>query len=270
MKDVHTEQKDYEKSRDVVYDDIDELTRLNDKGVLERFPADKRFESVLDRKDTCVYDVAAFKAAYINRYRNHWKGVSILKDSHQMTLLQNVLYEIRPKTIFELGAYKGSSAVFIADYMDLISKEYKILSFDYDLKQLHPDCKKDKRIQFIEADLYNEKETLNEELMSLPHPWVVIEDCHVNSYNITNHLSKYMKEGDYYIVEDLSPQVISNFVDPLDPNSSNYKEWGLSKRKEVFEWFVQNPEVFKVDTYYADYFGYNGSTNWDGFLRKMK
>lgn len=270
MKNINTDHKDHEKSAEIVYDHVDALTKLTDTGVLEKFPSEKRFQSVLDRKDTCCYDVATFKEAYINRYRNHWKGVSILKDGYQMTLIQNILFEVKPRTIFEFGAYKGSSAVFMADYMDLISKEYKIISFDYDLKQLHPDCQKDQRIQFVQADLYNEKEALNEELMSLPHPWVVVEDCHVNSYNITNRLSKYMQVGDYYIIEDLSPHCIAEYVDLMDPNARNYKEWGLAKRKEVFEWFVENPDVFQVDTYYADYLGYNGTTNWDGFLRKMK
>lgn len=146
--------------------------------------------------------------------------------------------------------------------MDLISKDIK----SYRLIMTSSSCTPTVR-KTIGSSSFR---ATSEELMALPHPWVVVEDCHVNSYNITNHLSKYMEVGDYYVIEDLSPQVIAVYVDPLDPESRNYKGWGLAKRKEVFEWFMKHPDVFKVDTYYADYFGYNGSTNWDGFLRKMK
>lgn len=96
MKDIHTNQTDHDKNAEVVYSDIEEFTRLTKGGVLERFPTDKRFESVLDRKDTCSYDIATFKELYINRFRNHWKGVNILKDSFQMTLLQNILFKVKP------------------------------------------------------------------------------------------------------------------------------------------------------------------------------
>ena len=42
-------------------------------------------------------------------------------------------------------------------------------------------------------------------LQSMPHPWIVIEDAHINLINVLEHFHKYMIPGDYFIIDDTAP-----------------------------------------------------------------
>ena len=40
---------------------------------------------------------------------------------------------------------------------------------------------------------------------NLPHPWVVIDDAHINVVGVWEHLHRFTRPGDYYIMEDTNP-----------------------------------------------------------------
>ena len=42
-------------------------------------------------------------------------------------------------------------------------------------------------------------------LQSMPHPWIVIEDAHINLINVLEYFHKYMIPGDYFIIDDTAP-----------------------------------------------------------------
>ena len=67
---------------------------------------------------------------------------------------------------------------------------------------------KPSNVHFFEGNSYEiEKTFTSEMLQSLPHPWVVIEDAHTNINGIMNHFGSYMKTGDYFIIEDVHPNL---------------------------------------------------------------
>ena len=38
---------------------------------------------------------------------------------------------------------------------------------------------------------------------SLSHPWLVLEDAHVNTRRVASHLFGLMAPGDYFVCEDI-------------------------------------------------------------------
>ena len=82
----------------------------------------------------------------------HWRGVPLKKDPFDFTLLPMLLWELRPATIIELGAYKGGSALWMADTLDAFGIDARIHSFDVDVARImarHP------RVTFTRADVFD-------------------------------------------------------------------------------------------------------------------
>ena len=91
--------------------------------------------------------------------------------------------------------------------------------------------------------------TLDEALLArLPHPWLVIDDAHVNVLELTLHVDRYVEVGDYYILEDIGLSPTIEFVNGLQKICAR---------------------GYAIDSDYADAFGYNVTTAPNGWLRKM-
>ncbi len=183
------------------------------------------------------------------KYRRHgkagvtWRGVPLLKDPWSMVLYPMILWELRPATIIELGAFAGGSALWLADMASAFGLETRTLSIEREIDSVQVD---DPRIEFIEADLSRITDGLPLPLAKLPHPWLVIEDAHVNLVTVLTHLDGFIEKGDYMIVED------------------TYME---RKYREFEGFMLQRGSRYKVDTNYVDNFGYNGTYCWNSVLK---
>ena len=116
-------------------------------------------------------------------------------------------------------------------------------------------------------------------LGELPHPWLVIEDCHVNVMGLMEHFGEYMMPGEYFAIEDTNN--LAPFWDALDAGieaeEKPAKEIVLKeapsksccKHETVVEFLQKHKTEFKVDSFYTDLFGFNGTCSWDGYIRKM-
>ncbi len=181
----------------------------------------------------------------------HWKGVRLLKDPWDFAIVPMLLWELKPKTILELGTYEGGAAIWMVDLLKNMDPnlDTKVYTWEYDaslVKIDHPDVK------VIIADLNQDpKKLFNEEwLKSLPHPWLVCDDAHVNTPAILSHFHPFIEEGDYVVMED---------THGMQPG----------KYKLLEDFCTQYPEYY-VDTFYCDYFAHNFTWNWNGYLKKTK
>jgi cephalosporin hydroxylase len=206
-----------------------------------------------------AFTAREFRSAVVNRelrqvvhrakYRRHgkagvtWRGVPLLKDPWDMMLYPMLLWELRPATIVELGAFLGGSALWFADLASTFGLQTRILSFDLDIDRVQVD---DPRIEFIAADLSQIASGLSLPVAELPHPWLVIEDAHIDLVTVLAYLDQFIENGDYMVVEDTLAEV-------------KYREF------EVF--MRQHGSRYRVDTHYADNFGYNGTHNWNSVLK---
>jgi cephalosporin hydroxylase len=216
-----------------------------DNGISRLVPFEnRRWVTDLPLSDQLIKSIQNGKYAGLK-----WRGASLLKDPFDFTLYPQLLAELRPPTILELGAYEGASAAWLADMLTVMGAETHVYSFDIDLARIrvrHP------QVTFLAADL-SDLDTLETatfgrwQLRSLPHPWLVIEDAHTNVYNVLSHFDGYMRLGDYVVAEDL-----------LD------RDVYVELRRFAID------RGYHVDTKYTDMFGYNMTWNLNGFLCRMK
>ena len=177
-----------------------------------------------------------------------YKGLVHLKTPFDQVLYARLLWELQPRTILELGSFQGASGLWLADQASLLCAEAtEVHSFD-----LHPECvspdAKHPRLHFHRVDLQDFR-TFDERLLRrLPHPWLVIDDAHVDIFKVFLQLDPFLHSGDYYVFEDV-------FV---HPNAQT-----IALATQIFE-----QEGYLVDKYYTDAFGYNVTSCPNGWLRK--
>lgn len=154
-----------------------------------------------------------------------------------------LIWELKPRTIIELGAAAGASALWMADIATSFHLDTRIISVDIDLDQLQV---KDPRIEFVQFDLLDiGLKPFPVALSDLPHPWLISEDMHKNTVSVLKYFDRHIIRGDYLIVEDTcNPQQL-----------------------DILEHFMRKyGSRYRVDTYYVDNFGYNNTGNWNSYL----
>ncbi|OHV69780.1 hypothetical protein LCM4576_22395 [Mesorhizobium sp. LCM 4576] len=90
--------------------------------------------------------------------------------------------------------------------------------------------------------------TFDEHLLeNLPHPWIAVDDAHVQIFSTFDYLEKFLVSGDYYVIEDDPMRADSEIIDGLQ---------------------LIEKSGFLIDTYYTDAFGTNFTCAPNAWLRK--
>ncbi|HWE52176.1 MAG TPA: CmcI family methyltransferase [Bryobacteraceae bacterium] len=170
-----------------------------------------------------------------------WRDRPLFKSVFDFAVYPMLLQELRPATIIELGSGSGASAIWFADILRLFGIAGKVYSLDL----LKPDIQ-DRDVIFIEGDA-NRIEAIARAsgIDRAPHPWLVIEDAHVNTIRVMRYFTDIMDPGDYLVVEDSF-----NKLADLACFDREYGKW------------------LRVDTRYTDFFGRNTVSGEDSiFIR---
>ncbi len=136
--------------------------------------------------------------------RHQWRGLRMLKDPDTQAAYHDMLCELRPRTIVELGVYGGGSLVWFRDMAKLMGFDCQVIGIDKDLSRCQIPSSEMSGISLHEADC-SALETF-EPLREAAHPLIFIDDAHCNTFNImkwaVDHL---LEQGDYFIIEDMIP-----------------------------------------------------------------
>jgi len=176
-----------------------------------------------------------------------YRGLVNLKSPFDVALYPRLIWELQPRSIIELGSFHGGSGLWFADQLDtLCQRRGAVHSFDLHGKVVsararHP------RLHFHSVDLTDLQSFDREMLAALPHPWLVVDDAHVNVLGVLRHLDAFMQRNDYYVIED----VFMNATPDVLAAARTIEELG-----------------YLVDTHYTDAFGYNVTCAPNGWLRK--
>ncbi|WP_128948607.1 CmcI family methyltransferase [Bradyrhizobium nanningense] len=176
-----------------------------------------------------------------------YKGLINIKSPFDLTLYTRLIWELQPKTILELGSFQGGSGLWFADQMSILCENPgEVHSFDLHTKRIHENAKH-LLLTFHQIDLSKVEPLDKNLLIRLPHPWLVIDDAHVQVFSIFSYLSQHLVAGDYYVIEDVITML----------------------NKEVFDGLQLVEQAgFLVDTYYTDAFGTNVTCAPNGWFRK--
>ena len=122
----------------------------------------------------------------------------------------------------------------------------RIYSFDIDVKRIrarHP------KVEFLQADCNQPSSLVGAWLENRPHPWLLIEDAHVNTLAVLKAFHPHLAAGDYVIVED------TGFL--------------RGKYRALEQFMAQYGPHYQVDTRYTDLFGYNATLSFNGYLKRV-
>ncbi|MGB5633973.1 MAG: CmcI family methyltransferase [Waterburya sp.] len=227
----------------------------------------KRFVKISEREDRCSLPKSAWRPLTDKYHLQTWKGIQMDKSPLEIALYPMLIYELQPKTIIELGADTGGSAVWLADQLKLFDIEGLVYSVDIDLSLLDEKAKSQPKINFLAGDCNQINEVLPTTLLStLPHPWLIIEDTHVNLVGILDYLhNNGLQTGDYLIIEDTNQDLWEEWSDWDD---EEFLTRMGNKLVLLRNWLMKYQNEYLIDTYYLDMFGYNGSKNWNSILKR--
>ncbi|XP_064632588.1 uncharacterized protein LOC135490935 isoform X2 [Lineus longissimus] len=229
----------------------------------------ERFKKFSEREFRSDFSHEVVKGLCHGKYRTRWCEVSMMKGATDLTTYQEMLQEIHPRTIIELGTWLGASAAWFGDLAKIFGLECHVYSMDI----TNPDavdkrCHRD-NVSFLHGDCNKIEETFTPAMLKgLPHPWIVIDDAHVNVIPVLEYFTAHMLPGDYLIKEDVSSS------QPRKPGMGLIKEMGWeptqSSNPELLVKFMErNADNYRVDRYYCDMYGYNGNNNWNAYLKRV-
>jgi len=187
-----------------------------------------------------------------------YRGIPIIKNPFDFALYPLLLWNLKPRTIFEIGSKAGGSAVWLGDLLSNFGIDGHVRSIDIVrvTKHSHP------RVTFLEGDGRNLGETLTpDQLAAFPRPWLVIEDAdhsYETSKSVLEFFHPYLDAGEYMVVED---GIISDLSNDPAGNSGPHRA--------LKEFLVAQQKCYEIDGAYCDFFGYNLTWNTNGYLKKV-
>lgn len=229
-----------------------------------------RFVKISQREERSDLPSSVWQTLLDNTYLQTWKGIILNKGCTEIATYPMILHELQPKTIIELGALNGGSALWLADNLEIFGIQAEIYSVDIDLGLLDEKAKSKPNIHFIQGDCNQIESALPPTLLaSLPHPWLLIDDVHINTIGICEYFHQNgLQPGDYFIVEDTNPS-LWNFWDARPWEEKQEMKEGVEKLHNMKKWLNSREDEYLVDTHYQDLFGYNGSKNWNSILKRV-
>ena len=167
--------------------------------------------------------------------RTTYFGVPALKNPIDFWVYQEIINEVRPTLIIEIGNNFGGSTLALAHLMDLVGSG-RVIGIDIEHDRIYPQVRSHPRITLLEGDACSMMEQVR--LLVSPHDRVmVIEDSshtYENTLNVLRTYSSFLQSGDYFIVED---SICHHGLD-VGPDPGPY---------EAIEEFVRESGEFEID-----------------------
>ena len=237
----------------------------------DRLQRTSRFQSIGERDERSTLPSEAQRGIMGGKYFTVYRGMDMMKGPLEFVVYMQMLWQIKPSTVIELGTYSGASAIWMADVLKLSEVECNIYSADIDLSLLHTRAKvlQPPNVTFLEGDC-NKIENIfpSEFLARQPHPWIIFEDSHEGMTVVLEHFHSHMTPGDYIVCEDTAPDI------PNAPGSGGvydtYVDTGFAKLNMWKGFLAKYNELYAIDTFFTDLFGYNTTSHWDGFAKRIK
>ena len=215
-------------------------------------------EDISKRIFKTSFDPVFLKNMQLGVMRYQYKGIDCLKCPLDMALYAKLIWDLKPKTLIEIGTYKGGSALWFADMLDSYGLTAAIISIDhFDLNQV-----RDERIQFIQGDVHHLEKTITpKQVADLAHPILVIEDSahtYEGSLAAMKFFDTMLSAGDVMIIED-------GVLDELGLGD----QFSGGPNRAVATFIDSVPHRYRIMTEYCDFYGLNATYNPNGYLKRI-
>jgi cephalosporin hydroxylase len=185
-------------------------------------------------------------------------GVKCLKSVSDMWNYQEILFELKPSLIIEVGTANGGSALYFSWLLKTIIPMSKVLSIDISHHAVADSIKKNSHIELLSGKLTDE--SARSRIMELREQYIgpifVILDSDHTKANVLAEmeaLRKILISGDYLVVED--------------GNINGHpvlQGWGEGPFEAIEEYIMNHPDDYKSDSTREQKFGFTFALK--GFL----
>ncbi|CAJ1374911.1 unnamed protein product [Effrenium voratum] len=251
----------------------DIAARVESAGLVE-----ERLVALADREDDTDMSLDTLEAVYIGQARSTWKGVPLGKSALDWQMYATLIEELKPRTIVDIGSWAGGSALFFADFAQMLVGEdfHKVVSLDITLRSVRSTARQHPKIQFHECSTERFQELFTDDFVSaLPRPWLVSEDAHYHFAAVMARLHAVLQPGDYLVVEDTSLQMHDWFAESNAEEGPEKRErtaeaiQQLRRKREIFvRYCTEHADKYRCDTKYVDMFGYNVGKHWNSIVKR--
>lgn len=203
---------------------------------------------------------STFDAIQHGTVKTKYRGVPFCKSPLDIGLYINLIDQLTPRTVIEIGSLHGGSALWFADMLTNYGVENgRVISVD--IKP--PKDFGDERILFLKGDAKNLGAVLPPDAMAaLPHPFLVVEDSshyYPETYAVLEFFAEHCQSGDYVVVED---GIVSLLSGP------GYRQYEGGPNRAIADFMASN-QAFEIDENLCDFYGYNMTYCLNGWLRKI-
>ena len=233
-----------------------------------------RYQQIEKREDRSDIPQSVIESLCLGKYISNYRHALLLRDPKELVIFRHFLTCAQPKTIIELGTFTGSSAVWFADTAALLDLECHVYSVDVDQSLISEEIKRIKpdKVTFIHGDrnkIEDARMLPSTLLQTLPHPWLVIEDDHEDLFVGLKYLNKFMIKGDYLVAENSDPRMPRRAGLHVLYDKDEVVPLGDCNLELLRKFLKEYGCDYRVDTFYTDLYGYNCTSHWHGFLRKI-
>lgn len=177
-----------------------------------------------------------------------YKGIPTCKNPMDLWVYQEIIHEVKPDVIIEIGVWQGGSTFFLRhQFPDETDKE--IFGLDIDISKVHESVRNYSNVTFVKVGI----EPFKLPIRYLDKKVLVIEDSSHTYENTLECLKLYsplVSVGSYYIVEDTIAPKLGYDLHP-----------GLA-----VEDFLRDNDKFEVDKSREKYITWNPG----GYLKRVK
>ncbi|MEH2331847.1 CmcI family methyltransferase [Nostoc sp.] len=187
-----------------------------------------------------------------------YRGVPTQKNPFDYAIYPVLIWNIKPRTIIEIGSKSGGSALWYGDLLNNFGIEGHVYSIDIVkvTKYAHSN------VTFMEGDGQNLQESFSPDfLKQLPRPLLVIEDAdhsYQTSKAVLDFFHPYLDQDEYIVVED---GIISDIVQD--------KTYSSGPHQALKAFLTQYNNEYDIDGEYCDFFAHNLTWATNGYLKKL-
>jgi cephalosporin hydroxylase len=189
-----------------------------------------------------------------------YREILMLKHPFEIALYTRLIWETKPRTVFEIGTKAGGTALWISDQLRTFGIDGQVISIDIEPPERPPSMPAS--VTLLRGDANNLAQTLTTNILAaLSRPWLVIEDAshhYAATLAVLRFFDPLLRSGEYIVIED-----------------ANVTEMGLDAHfnggpaRAIAEFLQDRSRNYIIDASYCDQYGGNVTGNPNGYLRKL-
>jgi cephalosporin hydroxylase len=208
-------------------------------------------------------------------YNYEFLGIPIIQYPEDMIVMQELIFNLKPDLIIEIGVARGGGLAFYSLLQNFINKSYKVLGIDLDIRDHTKKAIKNhklKNILTIEGSSIDPLvfKKVNDIAKNFKKVIVILDSKHTHDHVLKelNLYSSLVKRNSYIVVCDTTPHFVSKKT--LGFIKRNYKFY-LSKKSNAntaIEAFISKNKNYIIDEDINNKLLITNLRN--GFLKRVK